>query len=233
MLVTLMLAVRMTQSAAETARKYENAIVAQELEAKKSELERRLERAKLPDSTDEFLDEAIKLDPTEIAARLRAAKRKLTAAEREKARLEEERAELDESATEREKLQKGNSKLEEEIEEEREKKEEALESSKEGFDKGVMYQFPNSGGLRPWFVDFSEQRIIAHSPEDVKKFSDRYSFLSWAKTRSSSSEYFVLICRPSGISAFEFAKEKLTGEGYRIGVDLVGETRELEFLPEE
>ena len=95
-LVTLMLAVRMTQSAAETARKYENAIVAQELEAKKSELERRLERAKLPDSTDEFLDEAIKLDPTEIAARLRAAKRKLTAAEREKARLEEERAELDE-----------------------------------------------------------------------------------------------------------------------------------------
>ena len=108
-LVTLMLAVRMTQSAAE-----------------KSELERRLERAKLPDSTDEFLDEAIKLDPTEIAARLRAAKRKLTAAEREKARLEEERAELDESATEREKLQKGNSKLEEEIEEEREKKEEAL-----------------------------------------------------------------------------------------------------------
>lgn len=46
-----------------------------------------------------------------------------------------------------------------------------------------------------------------------------YRFISWAKQRNKSTEYFVVIARPDGVSTAQQAIESLRGEGFDVGWD--------------
>ena len=76
-------------------------------------------------------------------------------------------------------------------------------------------------------------RVIALSRKSRKEFRDASDFIRWARTRPTNVEYFVLIARPSGAAVYSEINGELTAAGYQIGVDFIGETRELEFTREE
>ncbi len=107
------------------------------------------------------------------------------------------------------------------------------ENLNEALKGGVLYNFPNDGALQPWFVDISGARVIALSRKSRKEFRDASDFIRWARTRPTNVEYFVLIARPSGAAVYSEINGELTAAGYQIGVDFIGETRELEFTREE
>ena len=89
---------------------------------------------------------------------------------------------------------------------------------------------------KPWYVEVAGNKLVAHGSggeSETFTFSTAFEFAKWASTRPSGSEYFVLIVRPSGAKNYGFAVAELENEGYRYGVDLIGETRELLFLPSQ
>ena len=95
----------------------------------------------------------------------------------------------------------------------------------------MTYQFPNSGEQAPWYVDISAESISATSRGERRVFKDSDEFVAWALTRPSSSEYFVLIARPSGVDAYSDIYSRLSELDIDVGLDFVGESRVLDFLP--
>lgn len=101
----------------------------------------------------------------------------------------------------------------------------------------IFYSSSASVRETPWLVDVSKTRIVARSlaaanAETVDEFVGRTAqddFLSWALTRDSDSEYFILLFRPSGAARHDDLREALEKFGFKIGVDLVAETQTIEI----
>ncbi len=91
----------------------------------------------------------------------------------------------------------------------------------------------------PWLVQISGKQIIATSlaagSQEEKKFTGPDAdtqFLSWSETRNKYKEYFVLLARPSGVNFFNTIKRKLELNGYKTGVDFIGESLSVEISNE-
>ncbi|MBQ8284958.1 MAG: hypothetical protein IJY15_08870 [Thermoguttaceae bacterium] len=101
--------------------------------------------------------------------------------------------------------------------------------------------YASSGNVRetPWLVEVSARQIVARplaSPENTRlqpqKFTSgnaKSAFLTWARQRDKNAEYFVLLFRPSGVAQHDDLRKSLEEAGFKIGVDLVGETQTIEI----
>ncbi len=232
-LITLLLALALARRAMTDEREYANARTVEELSAKIEAARQKIEAASIPNPSDKLLEEAVGLTRPEVEARFKNARSGLNDAEEEKERLERENAELEKLSDETDKIQKENDELERQIRKAREEAEEKSEIAGEQSNRGVFYEFPPSGSEAPWFVDISGERVVATSRKEEKRFVGSRDFLAWAKTRPRDREYFVLIARPSGVDAFVDVRVELVNASYQIGVDLIGEARELEFVSDE
>ena len=97
----------------------------------------------------------------------------------------------------------------------------------------VLFSYSESAKEKPWFVDISGAKIVAHPTaegETTQEFAAPDEFLKWAKRRSRNREYFVLIVRPGGAAFNDVVSMELEDVGFKIGIDLVGENRKLEFM---
>ena len=88
------------------------------------------------------------------------------------------------------------------------------------------------GGLTPWLVEISAERIRVAPNEgnnSVMTFAapskDRRMklFLGWARNQSPRSHYFVLLKKPSGWESAAELDKKLREQGFEIGTDLLPE----------
>lgn len=103
----------------------------------------------------------------------------------------------------------------------------------------IYYASTNDVRETPWLVDVAERRIIVRSlksegaaPKRPLEFSGRAApsgFLSWARQRDKNAEYFVLVVRPSGVASYDNIRNSLEKNGFKIGIDLVGETSTVEI----
>ncbi len=167
----------------------------------------------------------------EVKAQLANAKKRLEGAQEESARLDRKLEELEEQKETFADLEKKVDELKRQIAETLEK---AEEKEKEEFNsqESAVYSFNDAIREKPWYVEVSGSNLVAHGSADAKSFDSPFAFAKWATTRPASSEYFVLIVRPSGARNFEFAVAELESEGYRYGIDLISESRSLMFLHE-
>lgn len=103
-------------------------------------------------------------------------------------------------------------------------------------EQSVLYKYPEGVKEIPHYVDISGSKITVHTSRgegEVKTFDSAFSFAKWAKTRPTGKEYFVLIFRPSGARFASDLQSELDDLGFRYGIDLIGESRSLVFLPAE
>ena len=235
-LVTLMLALALTQrvvteaesSTVAKSKVDEVRAMVEKLTADLAELNAQVEEAANVETA------GIGLSVSEVKTQLANAKRRLEASR------EESRA-LDRRLEELEREQQSFSELEKQIDEIRrqidEKLREAQETQAETISQdSAVYAFSDSVREKPWYVEVAGNKLVAHGSggeSETFTFSTAFEFAKWASTRPSGSEYFVLIVRPSGAKNYGFAVAELENEGYRYGVDLIGETRELLFLPSQ
>lgn len=228
-LITLMLALNLTRQALVDAQSYENAIVAEEINQQIQRLQETLKEAQTPTEEEKFLIEAASFSLGEIEKRAENTKQKIEDAKivKEKIEKEAERIALLKEKTEKQK--QANIALNKKIKDLEDEKLATETQKNDLLLKNVAYAFPNDGTQLPWFVDISQNHIIAVGKSNALNFQNPSQFLNWAKKRPNS-EYFVLIARPSGTKRFGEIRRALEEMNMPIGVDLVGETRELTFL---
>jgi len=176
------------------------------------------------------------LSKSEALDALQEAQKRLEEAQRESSRLQEERKKTRAFQDEIASLEKRV----DDLTKEQSDATNALESAKKDADKAKkdalrsdlseFYVFPQNGRETHWFVELTSDRLTLVGSERRQDFSDVESFVDWAKKRSRREEYFVLIARPSGVENFERVAEKLQAMDFRIGVDLIGENKQLQFL---
>ena len=53
--------------------------------------------------------------------------------------------------------------------------------------------------------------------------------MKWAKKRSETTEYFVLLVRPEGADLYEEIKARLQGADFRVGVDYIGQYQKIQL----
>lgn len=122
---------------------------------------------------------------------------------------------------------------------------EKIASVKEELDRvqsdEILIFNPGGGGKRPWLVDLSESIWTVLSPTTFQtehRFSEPNinrridQFVQWAKSRSSSQEYFVFFVRPNMIQGYDTLREEIKGLGFDIGFDPVGENQKIQFSKE-
>lgn len=236
-LITLLMALDLTRRATEETAP--SAVARERVE----ETERRIEELRnnlssvqaTLDATAHIDEAALGMTIEEALAELEAARERLEATRAENAKIDE-RLEALAAVEERFAGQEARLKaLEEQAKEAREEAEKTVAQAVDS-ERSVLYRYPENVGEIPHYVDISGAKIVVHTERgegEVKTFDTPFSFTKWANTRPSSKEYFVLIVRPSGAEAFDFIESELDSNGYRYGIDLVGESRELVFLPAE
>lgn len=114
-----------------------------------------------------------------------------------------------------------------------------LKRAAEMMKSGNYFYFDRSQNISesPWLVDISGSQIVAHSlaanaTAESRDFSNYAAFFTWARTCDKSSEYFVLLVRPSGLDNFKKIEERLRDLNFRLGIDFIGESRQLEVSRE-
>ncbi len=174
------------------------------------------------------------LSKAELEERASRVESRLESAKKEGERLKQE---LEEAK----KLEEPDSDLSKKIDELREKNRlardeiKAIEAeSNEPVDENVvLFSYSEAAKEKPWFVDISGAKIVARPTlegEETQEFESPDEFLKWARRRSKAKEYFVLIVRPSGAASNDVVSMVLEDAGFKIGIDLVGENRRLEFM---
>lgn len=235
-LVTLLLALALTQrvvTESETstvAKSKVDEVRAQveKLQNDLDELNARVEETSAVDSA------GIGKSVSEVKAQLANAKKRLDGAKEESARLDRK---LDALASQKASFADMEKRIEELKRLIEERLAQAAEKAAEEFDsqESAVYAFSDNVRERPWYVEVSGSKIVAHGSADnseTHSFETPFSFSTWAQTRPSGTEYFVLIVRPSGARNFDFIVVELEDYGYRYGIDLISESRPLMFLNE-
>ena len=235
-LITLILALNLTRRVA-----LEDPPETAEIVQRTEELRLKIENVKkeLDDLEDSFRDVSddfeFDISATDAKRELESSKERLDAARAERERLREKREKERDALEKISNAERENERLKEELKQAEEKAKAAKESANGSLDpNSVYFAFPDDVSEKPWFVDLSENKIVV-SPstqnEEKREFANTSEFMTWAKTRSKKDEYFVLIARPSGAGAFDVLSLELERDGYKIGIDLVGENFKLEFVP--
>ena len=98
---------------------------------------------------------------------------------------------------------------------------------------GVTYLVDDTATRqKPWLVEVTGKSIRVAPHDDsgaVLTFSAQSmaarqkQFLAWTQSRSSSTYYFVLLAKPSGLSQIFGLKKELKRRGYSLGEDLLPE----------
>jgi hypothetical protein len=181
------------------------------------------------DETANVETSGVGLSVSEVKAQLVNAKRRLEASRVESDELDKRLEELEEDKSSFADIEKQIEDLKRQVEE---KLVEAQETKAEVFSQeSAIYTFSDSVREKPWYVEVSGSGLRAHGDnEETRVFQTPFEFAKWATTRPAGKEYFVLIVRPSGAKNYGVAVFELEHEGYRYGVDLIGEKRELVFL---
>lgn len=171
-------------------------------------------------------------------AELRAAERRLTESLTENERLQALIADASETKASRDELPRKIKKQKAEIAD-LDKQIANLRRQTLSRSSSIYYASTNDVRETPWLVDVADRRIIVCSlksetsaPERPVEFSGRNArsgFLAWARRRDPDAEYFVLVVRPSGVESYPYLRYSLESDGFKIGIDLVGETSTLEI----
>jgi hypothetical protein len=91
---------------------------------------------------------------------------------------------------------------------------------------------PRPDNLEPWLLEISGQRLRVANRDGrgaILEFGGATStqrkerLLSWIKTQSSRTHYFVLLIKPTGIELSRELEKTLKEQGFEIGVDLLPE----------
>lgn len=105
----------------------------------------------------------------------------------------------------------------------------------------LIYSPDPGTGKVPWLVVLETNHIVATragSPGESREFSSTSpeglvrQFLEFARSRSITREYFVLLVKPSGAAAFSDVLDELTSLGFEIGFDVIGEDSTPGFGPQ-
>ncbi|MBP5620646.1 MAG: hypothetical protein J6X44_01395 [Thermoguttaceae bacterium] len=234
-LITLLLAVQLTTRAIDEEENVEsNARRVQEI---REESEARRQAIKTLEETQILSDvdaDLAGLSASDLEARKERVESRLESAKQESERM---RREIDDAK----KLEGPDSEVSKKIDELREKNRQTQDElkaidakSNEPIDENVvLFSYSESAKEKPWFVDISGAKIVAHPTaegETTQEFAAPDEFLKWAKRRSRNREYFVLIVRPGGAAFNDVVSMELEDVGFKIGIDLVGENRKLEFM---
>ncbi|MGI6402022.1 MAG: hypothetical protein ACOX0A_07930 [Thermoguttaceae bacterium] len=233
-LVTLMLALSLAQrvmteakTSAVASSKVES--VREQVETLQSDLEALNAQVEATTSID---SSALGLSLGEVKAQLANARKRLEGANEESQRLEEELDKLEEQEASFADVEKRVDDLQK-LAENRVQQAEEIAAQEFNLQESAVYAFSDSVREKPWYVEVTGSRFIVHGAQEKLTFDTWFSFVNWANTRPSSSEYFVLIVRPSGAKNYNFAFRELEEAGYRHGVDLIGESKPLVFLHEK
>ncbi|MCL2117717.1 MAG: hypothetical protein FWH27_04725 [Planctomycetaceae bacterium] len=92
----------------------------------------------------------------------------------------------------------------------------------------------HDSALKPWLVVCNANDISVISPDTGKSQTHtRASFPDWAKTRPKDREYFVFYVRPSAVGYYEPLLNLLQRQGYKTGLDLIGEMTSVRIVADE
>ena len=188
-----------------------------------------------PDAGDAVDPQTAGFSLAEVQTNFENVQKRLEAAKAEEARLRNERESA--RATERANAdeEKRLAELREELKKVREEAQSATDAPSAPDNPNlVYYEFPDGVREKPWYVDISGGNIVAvpSDPDETRReFASPEEFVAWAKTRSRVNEYFVLIARPSGAAKFDAISLELEDLHFKLGIDLVAEKRELQFIP--
>ncbi|MBR3219927.1 MAG: hypothetical protein IKF77_08390 [Thermoguttaceae bacterium] len=138
-------------------------------------------------------------------------------------------------------LDEENKRLEEQKQELQKLYQELLEKSMLAADDDDFLYFDKENAPKeaPWLVDIDQQavRVIPAAsilPSGPKPFTGDdddicSSFMKWAKKRSETTEYFVLLVRPEGADLYEEIKARLQAADFRVGVDYIGQYQKIQL----
>ncbi|MBQ4081313.1 MAG: hypothetical protein II596_11580, partial [Thermoguttaceae bacterium] len=238
-LITLMLALELTRRVADDTPEQNDPVAAQvkELRAKIAAEREDIEalESAAPDAGDAVDPQTAGFSLAEVQTNFENVQKRLEAAKAEEARLRNEREAA--RATERANAdeEKRLAELREELKKVREEAQSATDAPSAPDNPNlVYYEFPDGVREKPWYVDISGGNIVAvpSDPDETRReFASPEEFVAWAKTRSRVNEYFVLIARPSGAAKFDAISLELEDLHFKLGIDLVAEKRELQFIP--
>ena len=238
-LITLMLALELTRRVADDTPEQNDPVAAQvkELRAKIAAEREDIEalESAAPDAGDAVDPQTAGFSFAEVQTNFENVQKRLEAAKAEEARLRNERESA--RATERANAdeEKRLAELREELKKVREEAQSATDAPSAPDNPNLFYyEFPDGVREKPWYVDISGGNIVAvpSDPDETRReFASPEEFVAWAKTRSRVNEYFVLIARPSGAAKFDAISLELEDLHFKLGIDLVAEKRELQFIP--
>jgi len=123
---------------------------------------------------------------------------------------------------------------------ERERQQEAQKQNKDGSApaKTLVFNAPPGTTLKPLLVEISKEGLVAVATDgsETKRFGwgllgPSTEFVQWIKARNKSTEYIVIILRPSGIDRYDAVRSQIVSVGLDIGTELVGEEMSLVLGP--
>ena len=175
--------------------------------------------------TDSNLRETVKVDQTQVSRKLQdlAELNKLLAEElaQSKRQVEESEKASDAINQEKESRESDNQSLEQ-INATVQKKIEELRKMRAA--NRVIFNQSSSSAKTPWLVELNADTILAAEMGKKGKpqtFKSPGAFTAWAVKRNRSSEYFVLLIKPTTISHFVAIRERLQQIGFDVGFDLL------------
>ncbi|MBL8809742.1 MAG: hypothetical protein JNM43_06155 [Planctomycetaceae bacterium] len=88
----------------------------------------------------------------------------------------------------------------------------------------VIFNRPAGAEKTPWLVELNETSILAAEmgqSRPPETFQTPEEFVQWVKGQNPDSMYFVLLVKPSSISAFSIVRQALQQQQFEIGYDLM------------
>ena len=123
---------------------------------------------------------------------------------------------------------------------ERERQQEAQKQDKDSSApaKTLVFNAPPGTTLKPLLVEISNEGLVAVATDgsEPKRFGwgllgPSTEFEQWLKARNKTSEYIVIILRPSGVDRYDAVHSQIVSEGLDIGTELIGEEMSLVLGP--
>jgi hypothetical protein len=132
----------------------------------------------------------------------------------------------------------------EELCEEAERKQRQVEQLEEELaniesESSVFFRASINPSESPWLIDVHQSHIelVPLNPTNSSLIftqSGSYGrwsqFSNWLNARNSSSEFFVMLVRPSGLANYSDIRELVESAGFKLGIDVIAEEQDLSVL---